>query len=313
MFAFHNHLFQNPYDTSCWFIDRDWVVWRFEDNSDLKRIHSIHHTSEDVQNLLYNPSIGFTSNGIVVISDGGDCLKCLITDTEGDIKCFALNGAEPGVILDVQYVSTSTTVVIAMCDIRSTGEKKFTRLSLITYAWKNVGDESESFEFVNKEHLKVYGALEYLHIEDSGQYLHSICQDYITFECLKEKESTSSNNVSKGAGEMKIPRYCWSQDEGSITVWLTIDKQHHDKVKVNATALELLVMVNEDVLIQGQCQHRIDEKLTTWKYEQDTLKLELYKHETALMWSELIKGDTGGECLPNEVLAAEIHSRYNIM
>lgn len=310
LFAFHNHLFKNPYDTSCWFIDENWIVWRFKKNGELERVHAIHSANENVENLLYNPSIGFTSNHIVAISDGGNCLKLIRTDSQEQFKSFILNDAEPGVILDVRYVSSTSSIMIVMCDIRSTGEKKFTRLLLLTYKWNNSGGPDESIEFVNKEALKVKGAVEYVYIEDTGRHLHSICQDYVAFECPKVKESTSGNkNDSVRTEEIKIPKYCWSQDEDSLTVWLKIDKQYQNKVKVNVKPQELSVTVDDNVLIQGQCQHKLDNDLTTWKYEDDRFKLELFKHESGLMWNELIKGDTGGEYLPNEALAAEIHSR----
>ena len=307
LFAFHNHLFKNPYDTSCWFVDESWSIWRLNENGTLDQVHTIHNSNADVQNL-YNPSIAFTSNNIVAISDGGDCVKLLITDAQERIKAFALSDTEPGVILDVQYISSTSTVAIALCNINSTGEKKFTRLLLLTYAWRNAGDACESFELIGKEALKVNGAIEYAYIEDDGKHLHSLCQDYIAFECPKAQESVDNKNDSEKT-EINIPRYCWSQDEDSLTVWINVEKEHEKNVNVHVTALELSVTMNGKVLIQGQCQHRLDEKLTTWKYEQDTFKLELSKFESGLMWSELIKGDTGGECLPNETLAAEIHSK----
>ncbi|XP_017760282.1 PREDICTED: nudC domain-containing protein 1 [Eufriesea mexicana] len=309
LFALHNHLFKNPYDSSSWFIDKNWIVWRFRKDGILEKIHMIHDSEKNVQDILYNPSIGFTSNDIVIISDGGNCLKLLLTKDQEHIKSFILNNAEPGVILDIQYVNATSTIMIVMCDIRSTGEKKFTRLLLLSYVWKNVGSADEFFEFTNNEALKVNGSVEYVYIESCGKYLHSICQDYITFECSKVQQPNDNKKEAEKIEELKIPKYCWSQDEDSITVWFTIDKQHRDKVKVNVRPLELSVTVNNDILIQGQCQHRLDEDLTTWKYEEDTFKLELYKHENGLMWNELIKGDTGGKCLPNETLAAEIQSR----
>lgn len=263
----------------------------------------------NAQNLLYNASIGFTNDNIVAISDGGDCLKLMLMQER--VKVFTLNGAEPGIILDVQYVKATSTIVIATCSIKSTDEKKFTKLLLLTYSWRNAEDSYESFELIEKEGLKVKGTVEYVYIEESGKYLHSICQDHIAFECPKVQESADSKNDSERA-EIKIPRYCWSQDEDSLTVWITIQKKDQNKVKVHVTALELSVTVNDKVLVQGQCQHTLDKNLTTWKYEQDVFKLELSKYESGLMWSELIKGDTGGECLPNETLATEIHSRYII-
>lgn len=310
LFAFHNHLFKNPYDTSSWYIDENGIVWRFKKDGNLEQIYEINNLNKNVQNRLYNPSIGFTNNNIIVISDGGDCLKLLIANAQENIKSFTLNNAEPGVILDIRYIDTTNTIMIAMCDIRSTGEKKFSRLLLLTYAWKNAGNIDQFFELINKETLKVNGAIEYVYIENSGKYLHSICQDYITFDSPKIKKSTDNEKDTKKTEKLKIPRYYWSQDEDSITVWLKIDNQYRDKIKVNVTSLELSVIVNNNILIEGQCQYRLDEDLTTWKYEQDTFKLELYKHENGLMWNELIKGDTGGECLPNETLATEIHSKY---
>ncbi|XP_043251111.1 nudC domain-containing protein 1 [Colletes gigas] len=306
LFAFHNHLFKNPYDTSCWFIDNNWLIWQFKIDGTLKRRHSIHHSCVTVQNQLYNASIGFGNDNIVAISDGGDCLKLLVMDNEEHIKMFTLSGAEPGVILDVNYINDKSIVIIAMCNIKSTGEKKYTNLLLLVYAWKNAGDASESFELIRKKSLKTKGAIEYVHIENSGKYLHSICQDYITFESPKVQESTDSTDLQ--ACKEKIPKYCWSQDEDSLTVWINVEKNHQN-VKIDVTPLKLSVTMMDNVLLEGQFQHRLDEKLTTWKYEQDICKLELFKHESGLMWSELIKGDTDGECLPNETLAAEIHSR----
>ncbi|XP_076382225.1 nudC domain-containing protein 1 [Megalopta genalis] len=308
LFAFHNHLFKNPYDASCWFIDDKWLVWRLRNNGTLEKLHQIHDTNTTIQNVLYNPSIVFASSNFVVISDGGDCVNILSIEDKEHIKVFPISDTEPGVILDARYVNATSTIIVALCNIKNVGEKKFTNLILLTYTQKNTGDALESFEFSQKEALKINGAIEYVHIEDTGKYFHSICQDYITFQHPKVLESVDSKDDPQTA-KIKIPRYCWSQDEDSLTIWIKIDKEQQKDVKVHVTPLELSVTLNGIVLIQGQSQHRLDEHLTTWKYEDDTFKLELFKHECGLIWSELIKGDTGGEHLSNEALAAEIHSR----
>nr|XP_031833971.1 nudC domain-containing protein 1 [Nomia melanderi]XP_031833972.1 nudC domain-containing protein 1 [Nomia melanderi]XP_031833973.1 nudC domain-containing protein 1 [Nomia melanderi] len=309
LFAFHNHLFKNPYDTSYWFIDDNWSVWRYSKDGILKQLYQIHNTNASVENVLYNPSIGFTTNNIMIISDGGNYLNILLVKDEEHIKAFSLSDTEPGVILDVRYLSATSTVVVALRNIKNTGEKKFTSLLLLTYAWKDAGEPHQSFKFISKEVLTVNGAIEYVYIEDNGRYFHSICQDYVTFKHSRLQESADSKNGLEKSSKIKIPRYCWSQDEDSLTIWIKVDREQQKDVKVQVTSLELSVTLNGIVLIQGQSQHRLDEDLTTWKYEDDTFKLELFKHESGLMWSELIKGDTGGEHLPNETLAAEIHSR----
>lgn len=312
LFAFHNHLFKNPYDTSCWFIDENWLIWQFKKDGTLKQRHSVHDFNANVQNLLYNASIAFANDNIVAISDGGDCLKLLLIDIEEHIKVFTLSGAEPGVILDACYINALSTIIIAMCNIKSTDEKKFTNLLLLTYAWKNAENACESLELISKESLKVKGAIEYVYIENSGKYLHSICQDYIKFECPKVEKSTSNKNTSQNTCQKKIPKYSWTQDENSLTVWIKIEKKHKNRVKVHVTPFELSVTINGTVLIQGECQHRLEGNLTTWEYELNIFKIELFKHESGLIWSELFKDETDGEYLPNETLTAEVRSRYII-
>ncbi|XP_076294331.1 nudC domain-containing protein 1 isoform X1 [Lasioglossum baleicum] len=309
LFAFHNHLFKNPYDASCWYIDDNWMVWRLGEDGTLEQLHRIHNTNANIENILYNPSIVFASNNIVVISDGGDCINILSVEYKEHIKVIPLSETEPGVILDARYVNETSTVIVALCNIKNIGEKKFTNLLLLTYILKSEEDTLKSIEFSHKEFLKINGAIEYIRIEDNGRYFHSICQDYITFQCPKVQELVDSKDELETLSKIKIPRYCWSQDEDSLTIWIKVDKEQQKDIKVHVTPLDLSVTLNGIALVQGQSQHRLDENLTTWKYEDDTFKLELFKHESGLIWSELIKGDTGGEHLPNAALAAEIHSR----
>ncbi|XP_078037029.1 nudC domain-containing protein 1 [Augochlora pura] len=308
LFAFHNHLFKNPYDASCWFIDDKWLVWRLRNDGILEQLHQIHDINATVQNVLYNPSIVFASSNVVVISDGGDCVNILSVEDKENIKVFPLTETEPGVILDARYVNATSTIIVALCSIKSVDEKKFTNLIILTYIHKNTGNGSESFEFSQKEALKISGAVEYVHIEDTGKYFHSICQDYIIFQNPKVVESVDSKDDSQTA-KTKLPRYCWSQDEDSLTVWIKVDKEQQKDLKVQVKPLELSVTLNGIILIGGQTQHRLDEELTILQNGDHTFRLKLFKDEFDLMWSELIKGDTGGEYVSNEALAAEIHSR----
>ncbi|CAD6222393.1 GSCOCG00000948001-RA-CDS [Cotesia congregata] len=99
-------------------------------------------------------------------------------------------------------------------------------------------------------------------------------------------------------------------DEKSLTVWIKIPQKHKgSKPNVEVSATYISVVIEDEVLINGEVPFGLDHKSATWNCENDTLKLKLMKQETGQMWNELIKNDTNGECLPNDLLASEIHSR----
>lgn len=310
LFAFHNHLFKNVYDKSCWFIDKDWIVWRLDKDS-LDQMYKLNTADTDLSILMYNPSIEFTLNKISAISDGGDKLEILVGNAKQNMKVFSLGPIEPGIIMNVQYIENSLKIIVTMCTIVSQNDqKKYTQLTLLSYALQYAENEIKNIYFLNKQLLKVQGTVDYVYVEKNGNYLHSICQNNINFE----KENSQSESKVKQSNidlQIKTPKYYWSQDEDSLTVWIKIPKQHIDKQpKIQVKPLELSVVIENEILIQGECQHRLEENMATWRKKEDTLQIDLNKYENGLMWSELIKGDTGGECLPNDALAAEIHERY---
>lgn len=272
-------------------------------------MHKLHTTDADLLKIIYNPSIAFTSNNIMAISDGGKTLDILITDTKHNMKVFTLNSIEPGVIMNVQYVEENSNVIVTMCSIvADDDQKKYTQLLLLLYALQYSENEITGISFVDKQISKVCGTVDYVCVEENGNYLHAICQDNIDFE----KKNAQDFKVEQPSfdPQIKIPKYYWSQDEDSLTVWVKVPKQHSNKQpKINVKPLELSVVIDNEVLIQGECQHRLEENMATWRQKEDTLQIDLSKYENGLMWSELIKNDTGGECLPNETLAAEIHER----
>ncbi|XP_072753953.1 nudC domain-containing protein 1 [Anoplolepis gracilipes] len=309
LFAFHNHLFKNVYDMSCWFIDKDWIVWRLNKDSSLNQIYKLHTVDTDLSKLMYNPSIGFTLNNISVISDGGEKLKILVGNTEQNIKVFSLDPIEPGVIMNVQYIEKDLKLMVTMCTIAvQNDEKKYTQLTLLSYTLQYIENEIKNINYIDKQLLKVQGTVDYVYVEKNGNYLHSICQNNINFEKdAQESENKVQSNIDV---QIKTPKYYWSQDEDSLTVWIKIPKQHTNKQpKIQIKPLELSVVIENEILMQGECQHRLEENMATWRFKEDTLQIDLSKYESGLMWNELIKGDTGGECLPNDTLAAEIHTR----
>ncbi|XP_032690592.1 nudC domain-containing protein 1 [Odontomachus brunneus] len=310
LFAFHNHLYKNAYDMSCWFIDEDWAVWRFDKHNSFNQIHILHTTKTDLSKITYNPSIGFTCNGISAISDGGEKLDILIGNTEQNVKVFSMDPVKPGIIMNVQHVQKSSRIIIIMSTIINNDVKKYTQLTLLSYNLQYVENKVKNISYIDKQILKVQGTIDYAYMEENGNYLHSICQDNICFDegdTQKSEVKTEQPNIDS---QIKIPKYYWSQDEDSLTVWVKIPKQHSTKQpKISVKPLELSVAISNEILIQGECEHRLEENMATWRYKENTLQIDLSKYENGLMWSELIKGDTGGECVPNETLAAEIHER----
>ncbi|KAL6267581.1 hypothetical protein P5V15_000655 [Pogonomyrmex californicus] len=310
LFAFHNHLFNNVYDMSCWFIDETSAVWRLDKDGSLDQVYKL-HTDTDLSKVIYNPSIGFTSNNILVISDGGENLHMLITSTGESKKYFLMNSVEPGIIMNVQYVEKSSKIVVIMCTIAvDDNQKKYTQLILLSYNLEYVEDKIGNIYCIDKQILKVQGTVDYAYLEKNGNYLHSICQDNINFEKNDTQETETEVKLPNLNSQIKIPNYHWSQDEESLTIWVKIPKQYNNKQpKINVKPLELSVTIDNEILIQGECQYRLEENMATWRQKENILQIDLSKYESGLMWSELIKNDTGGEYLPNETLAAEIHEK----
>jgi len=312
LFAFHNHLFKNMYDMSCWFIDENWFVWRLDKSGSLDQIYKLHIKNINLSKIIYNPSIEFTSHKILVISDGGEKLEILIGDTEQNIKVFSLNPVEPGIIMNIQYIEKSSKIIVTMCAIAiDNDEKKYTQLTLLSYSLQYAEDKIKNIFYKDKQILKVRGTIDYIYVEENGNYLHSICQNNINFE--KDDMEESGNKIEHTSIDLQIKnsKYYWSQDEDSLTIWIDIPKQHSNKQpKINIKSSELSIIIDNDILIQGKCQHRLEENMTTWKQKENSLQIDLSKYENGLMWNQLIKGDTQGKYLPNETLAAEIHERY---
>lgn len=296
---------------SCWFIDEDWAVWRFDKHNSFNQMHMLHTTKTDLSKMTYNPSIGFACNGISAISDGGEKLDILIGNTEQNVKVFSMDPVKPGIIMNVQHVQKSSKIIIIMSTIANNDVKKYTQLTLLSYNLQYAENKVKNISYIDKQALKVQGTIDYAYMEENGNYLHSICQDNICFDEGNMQKSEIKIKQPNIDSQIKIPKYYWSQDEDSLTVWVKIPKQHStQQPKINVKPLELSVAISNEILIQGECEHRLEENMATWRHKEDTLQIDLSKYENGLMWSELIKGDTGGECVPNETLAAEIHERY---
>lgn len=308
LFAFHNHLFKNPFDSSCWFCDENYEVWQLSKDGTLYNVHSF---TANQAPTMYNPTIAFASNEFVILTRGDNKLEVLTTMNSGEKKLYILEEIEPGVLLDARYIEKKSKIIIAMCCIIDVNGKKHSQIVILSYIIKYNNNGIDNLECFQKQHLTVKGSIEYVFIEPSGDYINVLSQDvakftYDSLKQIKDEEKKLSTNDS----EIKIPKYSWSQDEESLTVWIKIPKKFGDtKANINVKSTGLSISVKDEILIQGELQYRIDHETAVWKYEKKTLKLELMKYESGQMWNELIKGDTDGEWLPNEALAAEIHSR----
>ncbi|XP_043481476.1 nudC domain-containing protein 1 [Leptopilina heterotoma] len=305
LFALHNHLFVNPFDSSCWFVDNTGIVWQFIDGN-LKKIHTLKSVDNSQICTKYNPSIGFTSENITVISNGSKNLEILLENAKSEREFFLFEDIESGIILDVQKVKESPHIIISIYSIIEVEGKVNSRITLLTYSYQK--GEPSTLLLHRTQILKVKGTVDYFYIENNGNYFHTASQDPVVFEhdSLKPiKETVNSDGVG-----IKIPKYCWSQNDDSVTVWLKVpEKCNNSPAEIDVKPMQISVSMKDIVLIQGETQHKLESSLTTWKIKDDTLEIEFVKSESGLMWNELIKGDTGGEFLPNEGLAAEIHSR----
>ena len=309
LFALHNHLFTNPFDSSCWFVDNVGTVWRFSKTGILEQMHILKPLDDNKKTgSKYNPSIGFASKDTIVISNGSQNLEVLIQENSKK-QSFFLDNMDSGIIMDAQSFEEDSSIIVSVYSVVEVEGKKCSRLTLLTYSYQKGEESSQTWSLFRKQILKVKGTVEYIYVENNGNYFHIASQDPVIFEFdslypIEEAKKSESDR------EIKIPKYCWSQDEDSLTIWLKIPNSCKDiAAKIDVSPTKISVATNNVILIQGDTQHRLEPDVATWKTKDDTLEIGLTKSESGLMWNELIKGDTGGEFLPNEGLAAEIHSR----
>ncbi|KAF7994049.1 hypothetical protein HCN44_011318 [Aphidius gifuensis] len=310
LFAFHNHLFENPFDSSCWFCDDDLKIWKINKDGDLLHVHTLPDNNKE---KLYNPTITFASDKIIVLTSGGDSIEFLImsNDDTGDNKSFSIDKIESGILMDSKLINEKLQIIVAMCSITDSDikNKKHSKISLLTFTIDN-NNLPEKIDIFKRQELTVNGPVEYIFVESNGEFINMLSQDKAVFKFDSLNKIKQDVDEVNDKNDVKIPKYCWSQDEDSLTVWIKIPEKYlNAKKNVKITANTITVDVEETILIQGETQYRLDAETATWNNEKDALKLELMKSVSGQMWNELIKGDNGGEHLPNAALADEIHSR----
>ncbi|XP_046624693.1 nudC domain-containing protein 1 isoform X1 [Neodiprion virginianus] len=313
-FAYHNHLYKNPFNGKCYFVNKDNELWKLDTNGFLELVHTLTKFSIESGAPVYNPSLSFASEDIIVGCNGCKNLEIIIKNDSQPLLTFVFEDIDAGIILDSVYVEDKSIINVVMCFITEIESKKHSEVVLYTYsspAIDTVGSEPSSLgvKFIGKRILRVKGAVDYANLESNGNYLHLMSQDSATF-VYDSLRPVNKEIPAEGNQEINIPKYCWSQDEDSLTIWLKVfDGIDKSQIKVDVKPNNIVIKYEDQILMAGESGHRLDPDLTTWSHEKDSLKIDLFKNETGLMWNELIKGDTGGECLPNEALAAEVHSR----
>ncbi|XP_058807998.1 nudC domain-containing protein 1 isoform X2 [Phymastichus coffea] len=312
LFAFHNNLFKNPFDSTCWFIDNNGSIWRYDaSDGSLDKIY----TSKKIHSnaLVYNSSISFASKNIAVINDGNGALTFLKLENDKSVNILLIDEIDETVILDARLIELTSKIIVALYKVEKNQGKTFSRLIFLFYNYKtNFEDKSITLKLVQKQTAKVSKVVENLYIEKTGTFFYITSQNEIKFDFDSVNPIKNNDNTTIDNREIKIPRYCWSQDKDSITVYIKIPKKYDNvKAKVETTHTSISILVGDLTLLDGQTTHRLESDLTIWKQNDDTLEVELSKYESGLMWNELIVGNDEGEYLPNQELAAEIHARLS--
>ncbi|XP_012281151.1 nudC domain-containing protein 1 [Orussus abietinus] len=309
LFAFHNHLFKNPFDMSCWFVDVDGRVWRLEQDGTLKPVGTITIQSDKYHGSMYNPSIKFGSRNIAVISNGCGNLQIIIENGNEGTKPFTFD-IDCGIVMDAQHIKDKKLTIVTLCSVVDIDGKKCSRITLLSYLHEIQEDSVEVVTFKSKQTLRVRGAVECIYMERNGNYIQIVSQEAAAFEHDESSSNEDNASMEKDVEVAKTPRYYWSQDEDTLTVLFKVpNNSEKSKLKINVAPFSISILLDDIILLQGNTRHRLESELTTWEREKDTLKVNLFKFECGLMWNELIEGDIGAEYLPNETLAAEIHLR----
>lgn len=305
IFAYHNHLFYNPYDDSCWYIDEDQQIWRLLNGT----LEPIHKLQDDFKECLYNPSISFAGKNIVCIVNGHKTLEILIFN-DSKVSSFIFKDIEPGVILDSRC--TESFLMIAVHGAVEIETKKRSEIGFYTYSLEKENDELKVGGLAKKQIWHANGTVEFVYIEDNAKYVQIASQN----ELQLKHEPNSVENSSKAIEELEsdsdieAPKYSWSQTEDGISVMVKVPQHLSEtKEKVMVTLNTLFVSLGDEILVEGDLYRNVDSSLSTWCRKKDLIQIELVKLVPGQMWTEMIKGDYDAEYLSDENFAAQVHDR----
>lgn len=330
MLGLHNHLFgERSIDgDSLYYIDSSWKINRInvshlnpiECNNEMSVVFDI-PKPERSDEASFNVSLQLLSHmGLALITDGFG--KFYILDTnENSWKILyseeLVNIGGQFSIRDAKCIifNNLLTVECVFLSIRNEDDTHCSILHIITFV---ENDKKTWGQTIFKE-LKCKGTIYYNCLDrDEKDALIVVSDKPVNFV------QDSQNPIQEKNTDRTKKIYTWSQNELQITLninfsstanieiaeqSLTSSEIKEEDVLVLFTDDSLSVKLPGNIILEGKLHARILEEESSFKIEDNALRIFLSKWEGGLMWPEVVIGDRGGEYDISKEGAERVHKK----
>uniref|UniRef100_A0A1B0AX37 NudC domain-containing protein 1 n=1 Tax=Glossina palpalis gambiensis TaxID=67801 RepID=A0A1B0AX37_9MUSC len=265
----------------------------------------------------YNYTLRFISEKYCVLCDGiqtlilfdtGDRLKAMEwkviaeCSIKGDFKAneernFTIFDCRLDIIQDHKQIS------LALAHVQRVDLPPSPKGGNCTYYmhvhWANWSLVDKQWEFKILDTLESKGSLYYCAFEPRAESLIVCGNREVVWRSqkvtqLEEAHSEEKQQLHTDVCKDEIKAFTWSQTDDDIIVKFSI-KPNKDKndYNVKCTANEITVKCNDEILLEQQLFGKIDQDLTTWTIENNSLQISLMKQSSGIGWPYLLADERG--------------------
>lgn len=262
----------------------------------------------------FNISLKFATNNLAVLADGSGMLYILETGHREDDKKWnqlfcddVLNNRVPFVLEDCVCILKENDKLILHCLLLSINRDEKSEKFLSILNWVTFSrEEDNSWGQIAIRELQAVGSLYYSQIERSCEAIYVVSDN--SFKCTLDSEHPIVEEKEEVIPSKKL--YMWKQTGEDLTIHLKLpDNFNKSLLNIAITTRNLIIKYQNDAVLSGELYQAIDNDLSTWTVNNNSLEIILYKSEIGLTWTELIKNNNYGEYLVEEALASEIQEK----
>ncbi|XP_068215028.1 nudC domain-containing protein 1 [Palaemon carinicauda] len=339
--ALHNHLFGDPFDTSCVYyfsskghllknnFSKDTklsvgeVVWQ----ADLPELDKADE-DDKTENLHYFASVCFPSPDLAVVGNGQGKVHILETGDRSTTRSWLESfecSTQPGILTQARLVEGEAhdrsihclmTSVMALQDLTNSDlyvldEKLKTSSASAVHLvnWLTLEYNGATWDLSRTRTIAGEGTIEYCSVNETSTGVLLLCHKNFAFihDSCKPIVKPPPKEESKPS-----PKFTFLQTSEDITMWVNIGTASKSDLKVEVTTNELNISIDDTSVISGTFSNPVKSDLSSWTINDGTLEITLFKATEGLNWVALFQsGIPVGEELLDPQLVEEVNKRLS--